>query len=432
MSATTIVTCPAGTITGITPGDGTRRFHSIPYSELESPYADPRPRRGGEEIDATVARPEAIALSVTCPDTATRDKPVVVYIHGGRFEEGTHEDPRVDGALYSSDVIVVQIGYRVMLEGLARFHDDEPNRYRAIDDCLIGLEWVQKNIESFGGDPTNVTLVGQSAGASIAAWLCRRDHYRGAFRRVLAASASFPRRGWHDRKKLLRGMLGKPLTRAALTKVNDRKIAKAYGRFRTLVGTDIALGPWPLETAAMADVDIVVTTTRDELYHEPSVRWLDEHGLGPAMVRLSARALGLSGTTASYLEAARAIDPDRLGGRLIGDAVIRRWSQYLADGAPGRVWMAEFRGVDKPALHCAELAPLFASGGCSAENSLHRWLVEFARTGEPGWQPYHEDTGRQAMDISLVDGQFTPTRDPLRYVRLAFPDAYSAKALRKR
>ena len=206
------VTCPAGEITGLSDGE-TARFHSVPYSLIPGPFEDARriPRGQTPPVDATVRRPGAIALSITAPAGARElaDLPVVVYIHGGRFEYGTHGDRRADGAPNArAGVVTVHVGYRVKLEGFARFHDDEPNHYRGIDDCQLGLEWVQRNIEAFGGDPTNVTLVGQSAGATAALWLARRDHYRGAFRRVLAMSPCFPRESFEKRKGSLRMVLG--------------------------------------------------------------------------------------------------------------------------------------------------------------------------------------------------------------------------------
>lgn len=432
MSSPVSVDCPAGHITGTLPGDGTRRFHSIPYSEIPGDFADATKASKAQKprIDATTARPAEVALSITTPDAPGRDRPVVVYIHGGRFEHGTHEDPRADGrAAAASGVIVVQLGYRVGLAGFARFHDDEPHRYRGVDDCLLGLEWVQKNIECFGGDPTNVTLLGQSAGASIALWLTRRDHYRGAFRRVIACSPAFPRRGWDERKALLRSALGKPVTRASLSALPPRRVAKAYRRFRTLLGHDVALGPYPLETAEMANVDIVVTATRDEFYELPFPAALDRRGLGSLGVRLLARPLGMSGLASSWMDSARQEDPARLTGRLVGDSMARRWAQYVADGAPGTVWMAEFAGsAERPALHCDELRPLFVD----EEHPLHQWLMRFAHTGEPGWAAYDSATGRQAMRMDLFTGEMTPVADPLKSARLAFGEAYPRSASRRR
>ena len=426
MSAPVSVSCPAGEVTGISYGDGTDRFHSIAYSAVDDGFSDARKRPGGEAVDARVPDPESVALSVLRPaGTAPgADLPVIFDIHGGSFETGSHEDPRSPGAgCVDSGAVVVRVGYRTGIAGMARFRGDEPAHHRAIDDCQLALEWVQKNIEDFGGDPTNVTLVGQSAGASIALWLSRRDHYRGAFRRVLACSPAFPRRGWEDRAGLFRTLLGKPLTRDSLRRVSPEHRDRAFRRFKRVLALDLPLGPYPLDPGEMAEVDLVVTCTRDEFYDMPAARSMDKRGNGHLYIWAIARPMGMTGMYRSWLEATRAVAPRRVAARLIGDSMIRRWAQYVADGAPGRVWLAEFTGApDSPAVHCGELPALFAAEGYDTDFPVHRWLMSYARTGEPGWPVYSD--GRQAVEISLVDGRFTPVVDPLRIARLAFPDPY--------
>lgn len=434
---TCLVSAPAGQITGRRYEDGTERFHSISYSSIDAPFNDAAaiPNDPARAIDATTPRPGEIALTVTRPTgTATRaDLPVIAYIHGGRFEHGTHEDRRADGAASAeSGVMVVQIDYRVTAEGMARFKDDEPHRYRAIDDCQIALEWVQRNIESFGGDPTNVTLFGQSAGATTALWLSRKDHYRGAFRRVLACSPSFPRHGWEQRKWLFRGMLGKPLTRASMNEQPKKRLARAYSRFRTALILDMALGPYPLDASELSEVDLVITSTRDEFYTMPFPKALDKMGLGSLGVRIMARVMGVTGSVSEWLQGAKEIDPDRVAGRLVGDSIIRRWVSYIADEAPGRVWMAEFtRTPERPAVHSGEIRPLFAAGPYHRDSLVHSHLIDYARTGKPGWPQYSSETGRQAVEMALNDGTVTPVTDPLEYIRRGFPHPYGKKGPRK-
>lgn len=424
------VTCAAGKITGRSDGE-IARFHSIPYSVIPGPFEDARriPREQLSLIDATVHRPDTVALSVVAPAGARElaDLPVVVYIHGGRFEYGTHGDRRADGAPNARDgIVTVHIGYRVKLEGFARFHDDEPNHYRGIDDCQLGLEWVQRNIEAFGGDPTNVTLVGQSAGATAALWLARRDHYRGAFRRIIAMSPCFPRQSFEQRKGSLRMVLGKPVTRVSLSRLAAEKpevLARAYDRFRTIHGLDMALGPAGFDGAELTELPILLTSTRDEHYDMPAGRAVDAKGLGPAMVRLLARRMGVRGSVASYLRSVLELDPERPMGRLIGDSANRRWVSQAAEEAPGPVWLAEFVAGPRPALHCAEIPHLFGLAPEAQTDAGRELFVGFVRGNAPDWAAHDPATGRKTQVLNIANNDVILMEDTLKMVREAFSPA---------
>ena len=160
----------------------------VPYCTIPGLFHDATAGSGGGEL-------HIYAPSGAVPVDGL---PVLAFIHGGRFEEGSPAD--IDGtALAREGFVVVSIGYRLGLAGFAQFHDDNPAHYRGIADVQLALEWLQHNIEGHGGDPTNITLIGQSAGAAIALWLARRDHYRGAFRRLVELSPSFPTGGFPSR-----------------------------------------------------------------------------------------------------------------------------------------------------------------------------------------------------------------------------------------
>ena len=417
------VSCPAGRITGVTDGEITR-FHSIPYSVIPGPFEEARRIEQKQLVDATTYRPDTIALSIVTPAGSRElaDLPVVVYIHGGRFENGTHGDRRADGAPNAREgIITVHVGYRTRLPGFARFHDDEPDRFRGIDDCQLGLEWVQRNIESFGGDPTNITLVGQSAGATVALWLARRDHFRGAFRRIIAMSPCFPRESFERRKGSLRAVLGRPVTRESLTRLAEEKpelLDKAYARFRSIHGLDMALGPTGFDGAELSDMPILLTVTRDEHYAMPAGEKADARGLGGTLARVLARRMGVRGSVSRYLAAAREMDPERVMGRLIGDAANRRWVSQAADEVPGPVWVAEFTDSTGPALHCAEIAPAFGVTG--TDSPVRDLFLRVVRGYHPDWPEYDVSTGRLVSTIDLAGDGVLVSPDPLRMVREAF------------
>ncbi len=421
-AAPVTVTCPAGPVTGLDDGS-VRRFHSIPYSEIPGDFEDAVPARPAAAIDATVPRPKDIALSVTTPAGARADDdlPVIVYIHGGRFEYGTHEDPRADGrANAGRGVVTVQLGYRVGLPGFARFHDDEPHHYRGVDDCQLGLEWVQRNIEAFGGDPTNVTLYGQSAGATTALWLMRRDHYRGAFRRVVASSPCYPRASFEQRKGSLRRALGKPVTRETLAAMPPEKLARGYRRFRSRHGMDMALGPSPFDGTQLTDVPLVLSSMRDEFYHMPAGVKIDRSPLQVRLVRMMAKAMGVTGSVDAWLEEARKIDPDRLAGRLIGDSANRRWVSQAGDEAPGVRWVVEFTSDHGPALHCSEIPHLFGVQQGRTAEMLNTWLTDFARGQTPDWPQYRPENNRPVKVVNLDTTSVALHNDHMKMLREAF------------
>lgn len=416
--------------------DPTRRvnlYHSIPYCQIPEPFQQalplaPGPRR---EVDARRARPDAIALSIAAPQGARfgDDLPVVVFIHGGSYIEGSHEDFDM-GVLAAEGLVGVSIGYRLGAQGFAHFHDDPPEHYRGIEDCLLALEWVQREIEYFGGDPTNVTLAGQSAGAAICLWLTRTDHYRGLYRRVWALSPAFPRTPFNVRKAALRRAQGTAVTRRHFTTRlarHPQAFARGMRRYYRRYFSDVPLGPAPFDAAALADVPILVSVTRDELYTMRPLAWLDRHHLGRPAVRLLRRHLGINAPAGSVLQAADRIDPDHPLCRLTGDAVIRRWAVETAENARGQVWLFELTGTpEQPAVHCDDL-PLILGPGTGAAGApeahgdhLLKFLVTLAHGEEPGWPEYRRSTRRAAAQIDRDTGAITRVTDPLKYVRLAF------------
>jgi len=126
--------------------------------------------------DAVTALDEdCFFVTVTLPDTepvAGTSRPVMVWIHGGSYVNGTGAGEYYDTGRIAldGDVVVVAINYRLGAFGfLHKEGTTEANL--GILDQLSALRWVQRNIAAFGGDPRNVTLFGQSAGADAIAYL---------------------------------------------------------------------------------------------------------------------------------------------------------------------------------------------------------------------------------------------------------------------
>lgn len=107
---------------------------------------------------------DCLNLNVFVPFESPGPLPVMVFIHGGAFIEGSGQEGTPD-PLLDRDVIVVMINYRLGSLGFMTFGNNLVSGNMGLRDQLLALEWVKENIESFGGDPEQVTVFGESAGA---------------------------------------------------------------------------------------------------------------------------------------------------------------------------------------------------------------------------------------------------------------------------
>lgn len=134
---------------------------------------------------------DCLRLSVTRPASeASHARPVMVWIHGGAYVSGAGDLPAYDPRLLVSeqDVVVVNVTFRL---GLFGFLGDGEARLANLGllDLLAALRWVRTNIAAFGGDPGNVTLFGESAGADAVVHLLVAEGAEGLFQRVILQSA---------------------------------------------------------------------------------------------------------------------------------------------------------------------------------------------------------------------------------------------------
>jgi para-nitrobenzyl esterase len=91
----------------------------------------------------------------------------MVWIHGGRYVAGAGGVPLYDGqALSQLGLVVVSLNYRLGILGFLATTDGLEGNF-ALQDQRVALQWVQRNIAAFGGDPSRVTIAGQSAGCSL-------------------------------------------------------------------------------------------------------------------------------------------------------------------------------------------------------------------------------------------------------------------------
>lgn len=221
MPETSDVTAPCGTVHGLVE-HGVHVFRGIPYAAPpvgDLRFAPPRPAPAVADIDATrfgaislqdldplpAVKPgtefnyysagartdeDCLSLNVWTAD-ASGSAPVYVFIHGGAWLCGSGTGDWASGAHHAREngIVVVTINYRLGLLGGLWLGDHDPLASNlALQDMTQALRWVQENIAAFGGDPRNVTIGGESAGAmSCVALLCAPDA-RGLFHRAVVES----------------------------------------------------------------------------------------------------------------------------------------------------------------------------------------------------------------------------------------------------
>lgn len=214
-----VVKAPAGTLQGRTEGD-LRVFKGIPFAMPPVGPARWRPPmpvsrwagiRQASDFGPACFQPtsklssvymedpfpmseDCLTLNVWAPAKA-RKAPVLVWIHGGALTSGSSRDPLNDGTqLADRGVVVVSINYRLGVLGYLAHPElsrESPlgisGNYGLLDQ-IQALKWVRDNISVFGGDPSNVTIAGESAGALSVMYLMASPPARGLFAKAISES----------------------------------------------------------------------------------------------------------------------------------------------------------------------------------------------------------------------------------------------------
>ncbi len=139
---------------------------------------------------------DCLSLNIWTPGIDSKRRPVLVFIHGGAFIGGASADSTYNGSslAHNGDIVVVTINYRLGALGflyLGQMGEEfAKSGNLGLLDQIFALQWVSKNIERFGGDPENVTIMGQSAGSISVTTLMAVPEAKGLFHRVIAESGA--------------------------------------------------------------------------------------------------------------------------------------------------------------------------------------------------------------------------------------------------
>jgi para-nitrobenzyl esterase len=442
--------------------DGLSVFRGIPFAKapfgehrFAAPvpvdrWAGPRPakefsapppqafRMGPPQAAPSDPEPDCLTVNVWSPDDAA-NLPVLVWIYGGGYLAGQASMPSYDGAhLAHEGVVVVTFNHRVGVEGFAYLTDAPANR--GLLDQVLALQWVQDNIAGFGGDPGNVTVFGQSAGAGSIAALLAMPSARGLFARAVlqsvpgtyftpafgldATSRIAARLGAEPSAKSLSGFSSTECAEATiafLPTMTDLvstwgRIAHTITPFSPIVdGEILPTDPWQaLADGASRDVDLIAGWTHDEyrIFHHM------DQTLYRAADDEATYFLGLMGPNADAPDAYREAFPDKTPGELVEvvftDWLFRMATLRLAEHhatAGGRTFVYEF-SLAAPAedgaygAHHGFDAPLVfgnldndmvrrSLGDAPASDAVRRVSAEmgrawvaFATSGDPGWPAF--------------------------------------------
>lgn len=150
----------------------------------------------GMSLSGANVSEDCLTLSIISPLNVTERLPVMFWIHGGGHQFGGGGQAYESASLVNQGVILVNINYRLGLYGFfahpdlaAEDENGSTGNYGMLDQ-LAALQWVQDNIENFGGDPNNVTIFGESAGAHSVGQLMASPLSKGLFHRAIAQSGT--------------------------------------------------------------------------------------------------------------------------------------------------------------------------------------------------------------------------------------------------
>jgi len=314
---------------------------------------------------------DCLYLNVWTPDTQAR-LPVLFWVHGGQTRNGHGGAPGIDGAaLAARGLVVVTINYRLgALGGLAHpLLADEVSGQCAnwgLQDKLAALTWVQQCIGSFGGDPAQVTLAGQSSGAANAVIMSQHGLGRGHYQRVIAQSpplfrppmfVDLPAAAEYTEAFAaslglsvpgLRDMDGLALQRAEHAFAYSPELTARMGRPRTAPVRDGKLiRDWPFDAPA-APVPVLACWTRSESDFWFQLQDGDGKTISPQKPPQTAEELGqrLGGLIKLHCAFADAPTPAAVAAAYASSAA-------SIDNAPQRIWRDVYTDLTfrAPMLH---------------------------------------------------------------------------------
>ncbi len=421
----------------VQPWDGVREADVFGPAPPQSRLGLPAPVHG---TDLVRHDPDDwLTLNVWTPDPGAAGLPVMVWIYGGAYRMGSSDEPDTDGtALAGTGVVVVSANHRVGVEGYAQLDGAPANR--ALLDQVASLRWVQSEIAAFGGDPSRVTVFGESAGAGAIAALLVMPSAAGLFAQAVAQSVPgtfFTPRLARDVSTELLAPLGREPTASALADMAPQRLLDALSQldvrmlslhrwglvshtptpFSPVVdGEVLPTDPWTgLAAGAARDVPLLTGHNRDEWR-----LFLVMGGeVGTVTDEKAATAMEVFGPTPDAGHRIRAAYPRATAEELFvlarSDRMFRMPSLHLAaahTAGGGRshlyelTWRSPAAGGVLGACHGLDIPLVFgvlargragllvgvppAPEAVEISAQMQAAWTAYARDGDPGWPVYDE------------------------------------------
>ncbi len=260
-------------------------FNAYTYGAVCPQVFDPVELEPGEKVH----NEDCLTLNIWVPSTSSTKKAVMVFIHGGGFVTGASKESLYDGSALAKngDVIIINLNYRLGLLGFLDFSmiggsDYADSANNGLRDQIMALQWIQDNISAFSGDPQNVTIFGESAGAASVSALLGIDNPQHYFRRAIIMSGS-PLHSAEvsssiatlirDESGISAPLLWEYVPTIGITYIQDQ-VSKAVGSpisdllFAPTYGENNTVRRSPLEAASLGTtqgIDLMIGTMANEL-----------------------------------------------------------------------------------------------------------------------------------------------------------------------
>jgi para-nitrobenzyl esterase len=364
---------------------------------------------------------EWLTVNVWTPDPDAHTLPVMVWIHGGAYQFGS--GARYDGTPFASaGAVFVSCNYRLGMEGLL--------------DAVAALHWVKDNIERFGGDPANVTVFGESAGAGVISALLAMKGAQGLFKRAIVQSVPgtfFSTELAGTITEAIAATAGLPATYEALSEADPMRLVEAqmdvtarmkeflnWGPVRitdtpfspVVDGEVLTRAPWrALVSGAARDVALLTGHNRDEyrllLAMQGRLGQITDDDANTVLDYFAPAPDGPAGYRKAYPSA----DAGALFEVAFSDWLFRMPTLHLAQShamSGGATYLYELTaqapGGPYGACHALDVPLVFGSYGegigrtlsgaappaqfVALGNLMRREWLSFATCGAPGWSAY--------------------------------------------